>query len=106
MTTNSGRWGANRQAIPHRPLVRLRPLLNKDPEHVVVARGGVVGEDHRQVGGRDPPRRNVDTAAHTLAGAAAAARSALGPVERDETTVEREVRRAERVGRAVEDAAA
>jgi len=42
---------------------RMRARLEKDSEHVVVARGGVVGEHGRQVGGRDPARREVEAAA-------------------------------------------
>ena len=77
-------------------------------KHVVVARGGVVGEDDRpRVGARHPARREVEAAALAQAGAAAVPRSAaVGPVERDETAVEREARRALWGGPAVEDAAA
>src|SRR5262249_48539317 len=70
------------------------------------AGGGVVGEDGRQqVGERDPARREVEPAALACA-AADARRPTVGPVECDETVVEHEVRRAEWVWSAVEDAAA
>src|SRR5262245_34644203 len=54
-------------------------------EHVVVARGSVIGEDDRQpVGARDPARREVETATLAEAGGASLTGSAaVGPVERD-----------------------
>src|SRR4051794_30664907 len=56
--------------------------LDQDPEHVVVARRGVVGEDQRAEGEREPPRRDVHAAAHARPGGAPGRRrAALGPVE-------------------------
>src|SRR5439155_26978170 len=87
---------------------RSRARLDQDPEHVIVACGGVVGEDQcPRVGGRDAARRKVEASADSQAGAAAAyCHAAVGPVERDDTVVEREARCAGLVGTTVEDAAA
>src|SRR5262245_51643415 len=78
--------------------------ITESAEHVVVAGGGVVGEDGgHQVGTRDPAGREVEPAALAQAGASARARrAAVGPVERDETALEREAGRADQVGTAVE----
>src|SRR5262249_57935777 len=77
-------------------------------EDVVVAGGGMVGEDGRhQVGARDPSRREEEAAALAQARAAAVPRgAAVGLVERDQAAPEREARRAFRGGSAVADAAA
>src|SRR6516164_5260934 len=49
----------------------------QDPEHIVIAGGGVVvGDVGQQVGARGPARREVEAAAFTLPGAAPEARGA------------------------------
>src|SRR5581483_7396937 len=65
-------------------------VVAKFTEHIVVAGGGVIGEDDRQrVGAREPARREVEAAALAQAGAAAVPRgAAVGPVEDDGTTQE------------------
>ena len=73
---------------------------------VVVARGGVIQGDHgRSIDGERP--QVEDAAADTLPGGASRPRgAAVRLVERDQAADEREVRRAEGRGAAVEDAAA
>src|SRR5262245_27758321 len=75
-------------------------------EDVVVAGGGMVGEDGRhQVGARHPVRCEEEATALAQARAAAVARgAAVGPVERHQAAQEREARRADWGGPAVEDA--
>src|SRR5262245_31349821 len=72
-----GRWGLLGGKDPTGRSTRLYVPLDQDPEHVVVARGGVVGEDGRQqVGARYPARLEVQPAALALPAAASEARCA------------------------------
>src|SRR5262245_47189082 len=55
-----------RFALPA-PILPPALTLSEDPEHVIIAGSGVVGEDGSQhIGTRDPARRDVETAALTL----------------------------------------
>jgi hypothetical protein len=71
--------------------------MTEAPIHVVVAGGGVIGEDGRQqVGARIPARREVEATALAQSGATSLSRgTANSLVEYDETAVEREARRAD-----------
>src|SRR5438067_7902618 len=79
--------------------------LGQNSKHVIVACGGVVGEDQcPRVGGRESARRDVEPAALPQAGATPGPRgAAVGPVKHDETALEREARRADWGGTTVED---
>src|SRR5262249_59349393 len=106
-----GHPGRVRDRLPPLRLRRytvLKNALDQNSKHVVVACGGVVGEDRGPgVGGRIPARREVEAAALAQAGAAAVPRgAAVGPVERHKAAQEREARRALWGGPVVEDAAA
>src|SRR5262245_19072508 len=94
--------------LPLFSVQRINSANLEGTENVVVAGCGVVGEDGRQkIGARDSSGGQVEAAAQALAGAPARpSSSAVGPVERDETALEREAWRADWGGTAVEDAAA
>src|SRR5262249_44796667 len=102
-------WELDQPSAPAPPAASLPPLcsarcltiLAEAPKDVVVAGGGVVGEDGRQqVGERDSGRRELEPAALALAG-----RPAVGRVGGDEIGGGGEAGGAEWVGSAVEDAA-
>src|SRR4051794_13096760 len=82
-----------RFALPA-PILPPALTLSEDTEHVIIAGSGVVGEDGSQhVGTRDPARRDVEAAAHTLPVAAPGARGAAdGVVLVDCVAREREAR--------------
>src|SRR5262249_48516654 len=111
----AGRWGAcwavrTPPAAANHRLASVSALQHEaqDPEHIVVAGGGVVaGDGGHQVGPPGPARREVEAAALAQPGTAIVARDAtVGLVEDDGTALDREGRSAFRGGPSVEDAAA
>src|SRR5262245_37872379 len=88
----AGRWGLLGGKDPSGRSTRLSVRLDQDPEHVVVARGGVLGEDGRQqVGARHPARLEVQAATLTLAVAA----SEAGGTADSEVVIDRGAREGE-----------
>src|SRR5437763_981260 len=98
-----GRWGFAWRKDPTGRSTRLYVRLDQDPEHVVVARGGMVGEDGRQqVGARYPAQLEVQPAALALPATAPEARSAAD----GEVVIDRGAREGEERQGVLEDPAA